>query len=46
MTFGSTLWLLGTLAISLGMAGIVALGFRRREQLLRRFAAERLLDRF
>ena len=44
MTFGSTLWLLGTLAICLSMAGLVALGFRRREQLLRRFAAERLLD--
>jgi Ca-activated chloride channel family protein len=44
MTFENQLWLTFTPLIVLLFAGLFAFGFRRRETLLSRFAAARLLD--
>lgn len=44
MTFENQIWLTLTPLIVLLFAGLFAFGLRRRESLLRRFAAERLLD--
>ena len=44
MTFENQLWLILTPAIVLLAAGLFAFGLRRREALLSRFAATRLLD--
>jgi Ca-activated chloride channel family protein len=44
MTFENPLWLTFTPLIVLLFAGLFAFGFRRRETLLSRFAAARLLD--
>ncbi|MEO0510632.1 MAG: VWA domain-containing protein [Verrucomicrobiota bacterium] len=45
MTFAYSIWLIATPFIALGAAGIIALGWRKRSDLLGRFAAPRLLDR-
>lgn len=44
MTFEAPIWLYLTPLLTLAAAGLVAIGFRQRHQLLSRFAAARLLE--